>query len=163
MTQVREVTGVEDDTRAEVLRSWLRWGAVLLGIALASQVVASLTDDKQDVRDAWLADTAFVLVASSVFGAIALAVAVRGAAGDRQRQSRTVVGLTVLAVVLSVVGWFTAAPTLTALAALVLGRATGVTDRDTGTGAARAASVVSTVVVLGVLVFTNATLAIESL
>lgn len=163
MTQVQEPQTKDEGQRREVVQTWLRWAAVLLGIALITQVVASLTDEEQDVQDSWLTDALFVLVASALFGALALFLAARAAAsGDRQRQSRTVVGLTVLAALLGVVGWFTAAPTLTAAAALVLGRSTATTDRETGTTAARASAVVSTIVVLGVLVFTIATLVVEN-
>lgn len=140
-----------------------RWAAMaggVLALVVASQVIASRLDDDAEVREAWLTDVYAVLVASLLFGGIALLFARRALKGPERRQERTVIGLSVFAAVLAVVGWWSAAPHLVALAAILLGRQTGAVDRS---GGARAAGVVDVIIVLGLLVFTNTALVFEQL
>ncbi|HUR14473.1 MAG TPA: hypothetical protein VM097_08255 [Mycobacteriales bacterium] len=141
-------------------RPWLTWSGGLLVLTAVGQVIASRNDDDLEVRESWLSDSVFVVVATVVFGAIALLFARRALAGDERRQERTVIGLTVYAVVLGVVGWFTAAPHAAGLAAVLLARATGAGQRSAG---AKAATVISLVVVVGLTVFCWSALIAEDL
>lgn len=161
MTQLDEAqrTTTTADRRA-FLRGWLTWSGLVLASVLTGQVIASRNDDDLKVREAWLSDTVFVLVASTLFGAVALLFAWRGLAGDARRQERTVIGLAVMGAVLAVVGWFTAAGPIAALASVFLARSTGASQRSAG---ARASVVVSFVVAVGLVVFIWSTLIAEDL
>ena len=147
--------------RRRFLRSWAPWAALLYVGGAVNQVLASLLDDDQEVRDAVASDLTFVMVASVVFGGVALVVALRALRKPADGQARTVVGLTAYAVVLSVVGWFCAAPTLSALTAVVLARTAGVATPERR--GARAAVVVCVVVVIGLTAFTWTALIAENL
>lgn len=144
-------------------RPFLSAAAVVTPIWLVLQVIASRGDDDRDVREAWLSDLVAVAVAAALFGAIAYVVARRAMTRDTQSQSRTVVGLTVFAVVLAPIGWWSPAPVLVALAAVLLGRATGVTRGPAAAGGARIASVLATIIAVGLFAFITAVVIAEQL
>ena len=159
MTQL-ETTRPTTAVREAFTRPWAAWSGSILVLTAISQVIASRGDDDQETRDSWLTDTVFVVVATLLFAGIAYFFARRALKGDEQRQDRTVIGLGVFGAVMGVVGWFTAAPHAIALAAIFLARATGAKERS---GGARAAVVVSTIVVIGLIVFCWSTLVVEDL
>ena len=137
------------DEQGRFTRPYLVWVAAATALSAAWQVVNSLADDRQEIRDSVLTDTIAVVVASLLFAAIAGGLALRALRGPTTRAARTTVGLGVLAVVLAPISWWNAAPMIVAVAVVLLGRATGV-DRS---GAPRAASVVAKVLVVALLAF----------
>lgn len=133
------------------LRQSALWTAGLTATTCVAQVIASLNDSDQAVRDSVWSDVVAVVVASLLFTGIAFGIARFCGTGPRSRQVKGVVGLSVLAFVLAPVGWWSAAPTLVAVQCVLLARLTGVAER--GDGAPRAARVVATVVAVGLQVF----------
>jgi hypothetical protein len=167
MTHVENsyLTGADDPTvdTSRLIRPLAAWTAGLTACYVVGQAISSRSDDNPSVRADWVTDCIAVVIASLLFATIAGAVAVWATRGDRSRQSRTVVGLTVFAVVLSPIGWWSAAPALVAVTAVLLGRATGVADRTDGSSAARTASIVATLLAVALFVFVWATLLVEAL
>ena len=145
-------TAHEQDTiveRGRFGRPYLVWVAGTTALSAVWQVVNSLADDRQEIRDSVVMDTTSVVIASLLFAAIAGGLALWALRGSSDRAARTTVGLGVLAVLLTPISWWNAAPMIVAGAVVLLGRASGV-DRE---GAPRAASVVATVLVVALLVF----------
>ena len=158
---VTENTGNVDPT--DFRRPFLLAAAALTPVWLVLQVVASRNDDDREVREAWLTDLYAVAVAAVLFGAITYFVARRSTQRSAQSQSRTVVGLTVFAALISPVAWWSPAPVLVALGAVLLGRATGVTRGPSASTGARVASVLATVMAVGLFAFVNAAVIAEQL
>jgi hypothetical protein len=166
MSAVSTATAPTADRPATVDRFTRVYTLATLGLTALSmvvQAVASRGDDDIDVRESWLSDVVAVAVASLLFAAIAYFVARRAIQGDARRQARTVIGLTIFAVVLAPLGWWSAGPMLVALAAILLGRMTGATDRNTGSSGARTAGIVAILVAVGLFAFVNVVVALEQL
>jgi hypothetical protein len=157
------VGGARQPDRGRFTRIVLGGGVVLLAVNLVGQVVASRGDDDPAVREAWLQDVIAVLIASLLFAGIAFAVSFWAMSGSPTRRARAVVGLSVLALLLVPVAWWSSAPALVALQAVALGAVTGTTSRHGGSSAARALSIVAAVAAIALFVFVVAVTVVEQL
>lgn len=166
MTSLTAPSSTEDAAYVDAggfRRPFLIAAVALTPVWLVLQVIASRNDDDREVREAWLTDLYAVAVAAVLFGAITYFVARRAMGRSTQSQSRTVVGLTVFAALISPVAWWSPAPVLVALGAVLLGRATGVTRGPGATIGARVAGVLATVIAVGLFAFVNAAVIAEQL
>jgi hypothetical protein len=124
-------------------RPWLliSTGAVALNGAL--QFVGSRSHPDPVVRDTWLQDLTATLVVAAVAALLSYTLAVWALRGGSQRHTRAVAGLSVFAILLTPLLWFSAAPVIVAAAAILLGVATGATRRHGQRTAARSLALVA--------------------
>jgi hypothetical protein len=137
-------------------RPWATVTAGVLAISGVLQFLGSRFDSDPAIRDAWVQDLVGSLSASLFVAVMAFGVAVWARPGSRRRQTGAVIGLSIAAMLITPVLWFSAAPVIIAAAAIQLGVTTGVTTRDGGSTTARSLTLLAGMSALAALVVTVA-------
>lgn len=149
------MTATDDATETgSFTRPWLLISAATVAVKAVLQYFGSRLDPDPAIRASWVQDLTATLMMAAIAGGISYGVAAWALRGDAPRQTRAVVGLSIFAILLAPVFWFSAAPVIVAAAAVILGLTTGVTRRDGGSTAARSLAIVASLAAVATLTVT---------